>query len=141
MCRSGRIRAGRPLRDARHARLLGTLQRRLHVRLAWRTEVPLPLRGAQRAWDATISGQGWRYGVEAEMNPSDGQAILCRLQLKQRDGGVDGVILLLPETRQPRLFRREFAPLLAAQLPVPSRRALAALTVGGNPGGSSIVVL
>ena len=91
-----------PLRDARHGRHLAKLKERIHPALGWALEVPLPIAGDQRAWDALIRGEGWRYGVECEMNPTDGQALLRRLALKQRDGMVDGVIMLLPDTRQAR---------------------------------------
>jgi hypothetical protein len=73
------------------------------------------------------------------MNPIDGQAALRRLTLKQKDGLVDGVILLLPDTRQARLFRREFAGLLAEQFPVRSIDALRHLAAGEDPGGSAII--
>lgn len=132
---------GSPLRDARHAALLGRFQRRLHAAVGWSTEVPLPHHGDQRAWDAMLRGKGWRYGVEAELNPIDGQALVRRTTLKQRDGLVDGVILLLPDTHQARHFRHEFAGLLAADFPVPARLALRRLAAGEDPGGSAIVVL
>lgn len=132
---------GRPLRDARHGRQLAKLKARLHPTLGWALEVPLPNPGDQRAWDAMIRGDAWRYGVECEMNPIDGQAMLRRLALKQRDGMVDGVILLLPDTRQARLFRREFAQLLDEQFPVSSAKALRRLAAGLDPGGCAIVTL
>lgn len=132
---------GRPIRDARHAALLARFRARLHPSLRWSTEVPLPNPGDQRAWDGTVRGEGWRYGTEAELNPIDGQALLRRLTLKQRDGGVDGVILLLPDTRQARQFRREFTSLLATDFPIGSGRALRRLGAGQDPGGSAIIVI
>jgi hypothetical protein len=127
------------IRDARHNRLLMWLHGHINPALGWALEVPLPNPGDQRAWDAMIRGEGWRYGVECEMNPIDGQAALRRLTLKQKDGLVDGVTLLLPDTRQARLFRREFVEQLAAQFPVRSIDALRALAAGKNPGGSAII--
>jgi transcriptional regulator with XRE-family HTH domain len=132
---------GRPIRDAEHAAVLERLRTRLHSSLRWRTEVPLPIRGDLRGWDAMVSGPSWRYGVEAERNPIDGQAMLRRLHLKQRDGLVDGVILLLPDTRQARHFRRTFAAELAAGMPVPGRVALQRLGAGHDPAGSALIVL
>lgn len=132
---------GTPIRDARHAGLLTRFRARLHPSLRWSTEVPLPNPGDQRAWDAMIRGDGWRYGTEAELNPIDGQALIRRLTLKQRDGGVDGVILLLPDTRQARLFRREFADLLATDFPIPARLALVRLANGLLPGGNAMVII
>ena len=128
-----------PLRDARHHRVLRRFHERIHPALGWALEVPLPNPGDQRAWDALIRGDGWRYGVECEMNPVDGQAALRRLTLKQRDGMVDGVILLLPDTRQTRLFKREFAAALNDMFPVSGSRALARLAAGKDPGGSAII--
>jgi hypothetical protein len=131
------------LRDAGQARVLRRFAARLHASLRFRTEVPLPRPGDQRAWDGTITAQdsSWRYGVEVEVHPVDGQAIARRLALKRRDGDIDGVILVLPDTRQSRAFLREFAPLLAGDFPVPGTRAAARLATGEDPGGSSIVVL
>lgn len=132
---------GAPLRDARHGRLLSKLKAAISSALRWAIEVPLPNPGDQRAWDAVVRGGAWRYGIEAELNPIDGQALLRRLTLKERDGMVDGVILLMPDTRQTRLFRREFADLLAVQFPVRGAIALSRLAAGDDPGGSAIVVL
>jgi len=53
---------------------------------------------------------------------------------------VDGVILLLPDTRQSRQFRREFADLLAANFGVPARVAVRQLGVGIDPGGNAVIV-
>jgi transcriptional regulator with XRE-family HTH domain len=130
---------GVPLRDARHARLLEKQRSKLHPSLGWALEVPLPNPGDQRAWDAMIRGAGWRYGVECELNPIDGQTLMRRITLKQRDGMVDGVNLLLPDTRQVRLFNREYAAALKDMFPVPSSIALAQLAAGKDPGGSAII--
>lgn len=131
----------RSLRDTRHGRQLARLQGRLHQALNWSVEVPLPNPGDQRAWDAMVRGDAWRYGVECELNPVDGQALLRRLHLKLRDGAVDGVILLLPDTRQSRIFRREFAPVLQVEFPVAAALALRRLAAGEPPGGNSLIVL
>jgi transcriptional regulator with XRE-family HTH domain len=98
--------AGEPIRDAAHARLLASLHGRLHRSLAWRTEVPLPIRGDLRAWDAVIGGPGWRARVECETRPRDLQALERRLALKQRDGGMDFIILLLRDSAHNRELLR-----------------------------------
>src|SRR5215218_7976216 len=46
--------AGDPVRDAGQVRLLERLRRRIDPGLSWRTEVPLPISGDRRAWDAII---------------------------------------------------------------------------------------
>jgi transcriptional regulator with XRE-family HTH domain len=132
---------GAPIRDAAHARLLEKLRKTIHRSLSWALEVPFPNAGDQRAWDALIRGEGWRFGVEAELNPMDGQALIRKLNLKRKEGMVDGVILLMPDTRQTRAFRGEFADGLKTIFTVPARSALRSLSNGLNPGGNALVIL
>jgi transcriptional regulator with XRE-family HTH domain len=132
---------GSPLRDAGHVALLARFRSCLHRSLVWSTETPLPHPGDLRAWDGLVRGPGWRYGAEAETHPTDGQGIARRLQLKARDGDVDGVILVLPSTRHTRSFLAAAGDLLAPAFPVPGPRALELLRAGVDPGGSAIVVL
>jgi hypothetical protein len=131
------------VRDSGQARVLTRLSTRIASSLVWKLEVPLPIPGDRRAWDATITAtdRRWRYGVEAETHPDDGQATLRRLMLKQRDGGMDGVILLLPDTRQARAFLRDFGPMLRASFPVPGATALRRLEAGEDPHGNAVIVL
>ncbi len=131
-----------PIRDAAQVRLLGRFHDRLHRSVRWATEVPLPRPGVQRAWDALIAvGSAWRYGVEAETGPRDSQALTRRLNLKQRDGEVDGVILLLPVSRRSRQFLQSAGETLRLSFPVDGRRALELLTAGVDPGGSAVIVI
>ncbi len=130
-----------PLRDAAHVMLLSALRSRLHRRLRWALEVPLPIIGDPRRWDGLIADGEWRYGVEAETTPRDWQALAGRLALKARDGGTDGVLLLLPETRRVRAFLGAAESMIPVTFPVPARTALSRLAAGQNPGGNAIVVL
>ncbi len=130
-----------PLRDAAHAALLDRFHARLHRSLDWATEVPLPLVGDMRAWDALIRGPGWRCGVEAETRPRDLQALERRLALKMRDGAVNILVLLLLDSRYNRALVREHADALHERFPVPGLRALELLGAGVSPGGSSLILL
>ena len=130
---------GRPIRDSVHVALLRRFQVGLHGSLRWRTEVPLPISGDQRAWDGMIIGPGWRFGVEAESAPRDAQTLVRRLALKARDGGVDGVILVLPVTRRTRAFLREAAGTLTPSFPGPGTRTLELLRAGVRPDASAVV--
>jgi hypothetical protein len=132
---------GDPIRDAAHLELLSDFRAVLHPSIAWATEVPLPGAGDSRAWDALMRATDWRYGVEAETAPRDGQATMRRIALKQRDGEVDGVVLLLRDTAQTRTFLREIRPVVGSSFPVAGGRAVELLRVGVNPGGSTIIVL
>jgi transcriptional regulator with XRE-family HTH domain len=106
-----RIRAypgGDPLRDVGQIRLLDRFQRRLPANLRFRTEVPLPIVGDQRAWDGWIDGlegespSATGLAVEAETRIADFQAQSRRLALKMRDGGVDHVLVVVADTRADR---------------------------------------
>ena len=129
------------LRDAPSIALLSDFSQLLHPSLRWDTEVPLPIAGDQRAWDGMVRGDGWRFGVEAESSPRDGQALVRRIQLKARDGAVDGVVLLLRDTRTTRLFLADAEPVLRPLFPMTTRTMLGALRRGAAPPGSGIVIV
>jgi transcriptional regulator with XRE-family HTH domain len=132
--------AGDPIRDAGQLRLLERLRTRLHPSLRWSTEVPLPVDGDLRAWDAVIRGDGWRLAVEAETVLDDIQATERRLALKRRDGGLAHVVLLVADTRR---NRRALAasPGAFTDLPLRQRDALRALATGRDPGGGGVLIL
>jgi len=132
---------GHPLRDAASNDILRAFRQRLHPTVNWRSEAPFPNPGDQRRWDGLIWTGEWRFGVECESSPRDWQALAGRLGLKIRDGAVDGVILVLPETRRVREFLQATSPFLPEFFPVPGRRALARIASGVDPGGSSVVVI
>ena len=129
---------GDAIRDAGQQRLLERLRRELHPSLRWRTEVPLPISGDLRSWDAVIVGRGWWVGVEAETVLVDLQAVERRLELKRRDGGPDHVVLLVSDT--PRNRRALVATPAFAALPARARDILGALRAG-RPLRDGIVML
>jgi hypothetical protein len=132
---------GDPIRDATHAALLDRLHAQCHPSLIWRTEVPLPLPGDLRAWDATTTGEAFRAAVEAETRVRDLQALERRLSLKERDGGLDRLILLVLDTPTNRSVLRAHAESLAARFPVPGGRALELLGAAVDPGGNALILL
>jgi transcriptional regulator with XRE-family HTH domain len=132
--------AGDAIRDAGQNRLLERFRGRLHSSLGWGTEVPLPIDGDQRAWDAVIRATTWHRPVEAETVLDDLQATERRLTLKQRDGGEAHVILLVADTRRNRRAL-EAAPGAFAGLPLRTREILGALGRGEEPGAGGIVIL
>lgn len=133
--------AGQPIRDAAHGALLADFRRCLHRSIRWAVEVPLPIAGDRRAWDALIRGNGWSYGIEAETAPRDAQALIRRLQLKLRDGRVDGVLLVVRRTVQTRRFVHEAGPLLRTSFAADGARAIELLRAGVDPGGNALIVL
>jgi transcriptional regulator with XRE-family HTH domain len=132
---------GEPMRDAVHAALLGRLRVRLHRSLRFATEVPFPAPDDLRAWDAVISGPRWRIGVEAETRPRDRQALERRLALKERDGDVNAVCLLLLDSRHNREFVRANRDVFNNRFPLSGRRALELLAAGAELSVNTIMLL
>jgi transcriptional regulator with XRE-family HTH domain len=130
-----------PVRDVGHLRLLERFRSTLAQRLDWRVEVPLRGSADQRAWDAVIFGAGAPIGVEAETRLTDVQRLERRITLKQRDSGIQQVVLVFADTRWNRDALRVAASALAVAFPIPASRVLAALSAGEDPGGSGVVVL
>jgi transcriptional regulator with XRE-family HTH domain len=138
--------AGDPIRDRAQLALLERLRVRLHPSLRWRTEVPLPIEGDLRAWDAEIGGRErpsrrWRTRVEAETRIGDGQALERKLALKLRDDPDGHLILLVADTRANRRALAALSPGLRAMFPASAREVLAALDAGRQPPGSAILVM
>src|SRR3990170_8479374 len=128
--------AGDPIRDVAHAALLERLHARCHRSFRWRTEVPLPIPGDKRAWDATAVCPTCRIGIEAETRLRDLQALDRRLALKERDGGMDRLLLLVLDSRSNREVLRSHAETLVVRFPVPGARAMELLGAGVDPGGN-----
>lgn len=130
--------------DAAQIALLGRLHERLASHLGFRTEVPLPIRGDQRAWDAMIDrliGSSEHLPVEAEARLIDVQAQVRRIMLKLRDSGLADVLVIVSDTRRNREALAGAASSLLGDFPLPARRVLPALAAGHHPGGSSIILL
>ena len=136
--------AGDPIRDRAQLALLERLRSRLHPTLRLRTEVPLPIEGDLRAWDAEITGakpNPWRARVEAETNIADGQALERRLALKLRDDPGGHLILLVSDTTSNRAAIKLLRNGLRELLPLETRQIMTALAAGRDPGGSGVVIL
>jgi hypothetical protein len=136
--------AGDPIRDRAQLALLERFRQRLHPGLRWRTEVPLPIDGDLRAWDADIRGtdpRRWRARIEAETLIGDGQALERKLALKLRDDPGGHLILLVADTRGNRRALAALSPGLASLLPHNTREILTSLGAGREPAGNGIVVM
>lgn len=133
--------AGDPLRDAAQVALLERLRPSLHRSFRWLTEVPLPIPGDLRAWDATACNPAARIGIEGETRLRDLQAVERRVALKERDGGMDRVILLVANTRHNRDVVRAHGDVLNGRFPIPGPRALELLRAGLDPGGNALILL
>ena len=132
---------GGGLRDRAQLELLAAFRQLVGPHWAWATEVPIPIPGDLRAWDVGLTASGCRIGVDAETRIHDAQAVDRRVMLKLRDSGLDRAIILVAATRTNRDVLRQLNGAIAANFPIPSRAALAALRAGRDPGGNAIVML
>jgi len=133
--------AGRGIRDQAQLALIARFKGLVAQRWQWRTEVPIPLPGDQRAWDVVLHAPNLSIGLEVETRLRDIQAIDRRVMLKLRDSHVDRAIILVASTRGNRTTLRELDGSMLANYPISSRRALDALVRGRDPGGNAVVVL
>jgi transcriptional regulator with XRE-family HTH domain len=132
---------GDPARDRGQLRLERRLRPILPPGAGWQTEVPMPIPGDRRAWDAVVTMVGRRGGFEFEMKVTDIQSLQRRLALKLRDGAVDVMVLVVADTAANRRILREHREELRELLPLDSREVLACLRAGRLPGANGIVVL
>jgi len=131
---------GRPLRDHAQLALIERFRSVLHPSLGLRFEVPIPIVGDRRAWDAHVLGTPVAIGLEAETRLRDVQAVERRIGLKMRDSSIDQVILLLADTHTNRAAIQDAGSSIQTMFPVPARSALRALREGRDPGGSAIIL-
>jgi hypothetical protein len=132
---------GGGLRDVAQIRLLDRLRARASPEIRWQTEVPIPIQGDLRAWDAVLRVGSISIGVDAETRLRDFQAVDRRLMLKARDSGIDCVILLVSATGTNRAILREAGGFARINHPISSSDTMGCLESGRDPGGNAIVLL
>jgi transcriptional regulator with XRE-family HTH domain len=132
---------GAPIRDAAHRNLLDRFAAMLPSSAVWGYEVPLPIGGDDRAWDAVARLLRIRLGVEAETHVRDAQAVQRRFALKRRDDPtIDCGVLVLSDTRHHRALLREHGDALGATFPLTKDELLATLAAGRKPVADCLVL-
>ena len=128
-----------PVRDRAQLRLLERFRARLHSSLLWHTEVPMPIAGDLRGADGFIGGEFGTIVVEAETRVTDAQSVERKALLKKRDLGAERLILLIADTPNNRKVL-DLHPELRERFPIGTRKCLAALGRGEDPGGDCLVI-
>jgi transcriptional regulator with XRE-family HTH domain len=113
--------AGEPIRDAGQLQLLDRFRAVLPPVVRWRTEVPMPIAGDLRAWDAVAIFPDGTAAIEAETRIRDVQAIDRRIALKRRDAGIGIVLLVVSDTEANRAAIRAARTSLRANFPLDPR--------------------
>lgn len=131
---------GAPIRDIGQVKLLARLRREIHPGLRWCTEVPIPIAGDQRAFDAVIDGHGVQVAVECVTRLEDAQATERALNGKQRDAAIPRLVLALADSHHNRAAMAAATSLREA-FPLGNRAILAALRTGRQPAGNGLIFL
>jgi transcriptional regulator with XRE-family HTH domain len=132
---------GGGLRDAAQLDLLRRLRARIGDRWSWHLEAPLNIAGDLRAFDALLTNLKATIAVEAITRLRDAQSQLRAAALKQRDGNVPRLVLLIKATDHNRTALASAADVLATSFPLGTRATLKALSEGTDPGDNGIVLL
>ena len=133
---------GEAIRDRVQLRLIEAFRARLHASVGWRTEVPLPIQGDRRAWDAVaIADDGWT-AIEAISRLGVVDATLRAANQKQRDDPrIARTVLVIADTPRNRLALRLAHATVRADYPLDTRAVCAALAAGKAPAASGVVLL
>ena len=121
------------MRDAGQVALIRRFRERIGHAGRWAFEVPIPVPGDQRALDAVVTVESGRIGIEFYVRLADCQAQLRAAHLKQRDAGLDRMLIVVKATHANRRALREAAPAIADTFPGTTRSLLATLSAGELP--------
>jgi transcriptional regulator with XRE-family HTH domain len=132
---------GGGIRDAAQARYIAAFVAR--VGRSWRVtlEAPIPLPGDLRAVDVLLASERARVAVEVITRLADLQAQVRSAQLKARDIGATRLILVVAATHANRNAMASARSALLSSFDLDSRRLLADLAAGRDPGRDGILML
>ena len=133
--------SGEPIRDAGQQ----ALGRRFRALLApaWRVtaEVLLPSPGDRRSWDLFLRLDSQRVGVELETRVRDVQQTARKVRQRERDGGVDRILIVLSASAHNRRVLPELVEALGSEFTTSPRVILRALREGRPIPGSGLILV
>ena len=132
---------GDPIRDRGHQALLSRFRGVLAPGIRAVAEAPLPKPGDRRTWDLAIRIATQRVGIEAETRVRDAQWLTRRIRERERDGGMDEVLLVLAETAVNRRLLPDILEALGPRFATSPRLILKALRVGQPIPGSGVLLV
>jgi transcriptional regulator with XRE-family HTH domain len=132
---------GGGIRDAAQARYIAAFVAR--VGRPWRVvlEAPVRISGDLRAADVVLSRGDIRLVVEVMTRLADLQAQVRAAQLKARDLGATRLIVVVAATHANRRALAEARPAVLDAFDLVTRRVMAELAAGRDPGRDAIVML
>jgi transcriptional regulator with XRE-family HTH domain len=114
-----------------------------HVSPSYRRarEVLLPNPGDRRSWDLLLRLDAQRVGVEVETRIRDIQVLVRRIRERERDGGVDEILIVVSDTAHNRALVAELRDALGSRFATTPRVLLAALRAGAVLPGSGVILV
>lgn len=132
---------GDPIIDRGHQALIMRFRELLSAHFRVVAEAPLPYAGDRRSWDILLRLAGQLTGVEAETRIRDVQALVRRIRARERDGGVDHILVVLADTRINRRLVAELRVALGTRFAASPRAILGALRSGQPLPGSAVILI
>lgn len=132
---------GGGIRDAAQSRYIAAFVARIGRMWKVTLEAPIPLAGDLRAVDVLLTSDQARIAVEVITRLADVQAQIRSVQLKARDIGATRLILVIAGTHANRNALASARAALLSSFDLDSRRMLADLAAGRDPGRDGIVML
>ena len=136
---------GDPIRDKGQQALAGRFESPLSPRWQVTSETLLPTPGDLRAWDKLLRLRDevppYLVGVDLETRIRDMQALVRRTRLRERDGHVDAILLVLSDSATNRRLVDELRTMLGPSYASSSRSLLGALRRGVRLEGSGVILV
>jgi transcriptional regulator with XRE-family HTH domain len=133
-------RVGDPVRDAASRALTGRFIRLVGAGYRVMQEALLPS-GGQRSWDVLLRLGPLVVGVEIVTRVRDVQALVRHIRLRERDGGVDHVLLVLSDSVHNRAFAEELRNALGPRFITSRADLLTALRESQPVPGSGVLLI
>ena len=132
---------GDPIRDRGQQPVINRLRARLASSIKVVAEALLPNPGDRRAWDLLVRIASQVVGVEVESRVRDVQRVVRHMRERERDGGVDEVLLVLAESSVNRRLLPQLLDSLGPRFSTSPRAVLRALGEGRPIPGSSVLLI
>jgi transcriptional regulator with XRE-family HTH domain len=133
-------RVGDPIHDRASQGLIGRFLRVVSASYRVTREALLPS-GGQRSWDVLLRLATLLVGVEMVTRVRDVQALVRLIRLRERDGGVDHVLLVLSDSAHNRAMLGQLTDALGPRFLTPPKEILDALRAGRPVPGSGVLLM
>ena len=136
---------GDPIRDKGQQAVGKRFDALLSPAWSMTTEALLPLPGDLRSWDRLLRLRGvpdrHLVGVDLESRIRDIQDLVRRTRLRERDGGVDEILIVLSDSATNRRLAAQLREALGPRYATSNRALRTALRLGQPLPGSGVVLL